>query len=67
MNLDPTYLMLSILFGLFGAAAFRYGKLQGSPRHMGIAVVLMIYPYFLTNPIAIFAVGAGLTVLLFWP
>jgi hypothetical protein len=52
-------------FGLVGFAAFLYGKRQGYWKTMAVAAALMVYPYFVTNPIAIWVVGLGLTGSLF--
>lgn len=54
------------LFGLIGMAAFLYGKKQGSWKTMAISAGLMVYPYFVTNTIAMFAVGVALTGSLFY-
>ncbi|MFH1724931.1 MAG: hypothetical protein ABII00_09965 [Elusimicrobiota bacterium] len=50
-----------LIFGLIGLAAFGYGKKQGRPKTMLIAVVLMGYPYLVSSPLALWLIGAGLT------
>ena len=55
----------SVIFGSIGFVAFIFGKKQSNFKVLGIGIVLMIYPYFVQNSIALFAIGAVLTILLF--
>ena len=55
----------SVIFGSIGFVAFIFGKKQSNFKVLGIGIVLMIYPYFVQNSIALFAIGAVLTVMLF--
>ena len=57
VNLDPWYLFLSLIFSLIGFGYFRYGKRQSDGRAMLVGVVLMVYPYFITSPLAVVGVG----------
>lgn len=57
VNLDPWYLFLSLIFSLIGFGYFRYGKRQGDGRVMLVGVGLMVYPYFITSPLAVVGVG----------
>ncbi len=54
-----------LIFGGIGFIAFVYGKKQASFKPLVIGIVLMGYPYFVTNPVWLYAIGVGLTVLLF--
>lgn len=54
-----------LIFGLIGMAAFGYGKKQGRPKTILIALILMVYPYLVSNALALWLVGAGLTAALF--
>lgn len=54
-----------LIFGLIGMAAFGYGKKQGRPKTMLIALILMGYPYLVSNALTLWLVGAGLTAALF--
>lgn len=54
-----------ILFGCVGFVAFIYGKKNAEFKPMILGVLLMGYPYFFKNTIAVYAVGVVLTVLLF--
>ena len=56
MDLDPTYLMLSLLFGMVGMALFMYGKKAQRVPHLMAGVALMTCPYFITNVIAMMSV-----------
>ncbi len=54
-----------LIFGLIGMAAFVYGRKQGRPKTLLIACLLMIYPYFISNVIALWIIGVALTASLF--
>jgi hypothetical protein len=58
MSLDPTTLMLSILFGSIGTGLFIYGKRQEKYVHLLAGVALMGLPYFVANAIALLVIGA---------
>lgn len=53
------------LFGSIGFVAFVYGKKQASWKPMLIGGLLLAYPYFVSNTIALYAVGVILTAALF--
>ncbi len=63
--MNTANILASIIFGSIGFAAFVYGKKQSSLKPLVIGVILMVYPYFVENPIALYAAGVVLTVLLF--
>ena len=54
-----------ILFSMIGMAALGYGKKQDSAKPMFIGVFLLVYPYFISNTIALYCIGVALTVSLF--
>jgi hypothetical protein len=56
MDLDPTYLMLSLLFGAVGFALFMYGKKAQRMPHLMAGLALMTCPYVITNGIAMMSV-----------
>ena len=58
-------LVSGLLFGGIGFVAFTYGKRQASFKAMLIGVLLMVYPYFVANMLAAFAIGILLTAALF--
>ena len=56
-----------VIFGAIGFAAFMYGKKQRELKPLAIGIVLMAYPYFITNTLWLYAAGIGLCLLLyFW-
>jgi len=59
-------LMGGILFGSIGFIAFIYGKRNSEFRPMIIGILLMAYPYFLRQTIALFLVGIALTAALYF-
>ncbi len=58
-------LVSGFLFGSIGFVAFMYGKRQASFMAMLIGVLLMVYPYFVANTLAAYAIGILLTAALF--
>ncbi len=59
------YWIANILFGIIGWYAFMYGWKQKRIRPSVIGMVLMVYPYFVTNTFFAFAIGIALTAALF--
>ena len=64
--MNTTTILASVFFGSIGFGAFIYGKKQSNFKALVIGVILMVYPYFVANTIALFATGTILTVLLFF-
>jgi hypothetical protein len=60
-------ILLALLFGVVGFAAFRYGRKNSEPRPLFIGIALMAYGYFVTNPWVSLAIGTVLTLALFFP
>jgi len=60
MDLDANSFLASMLVGSIGFVAFAYGKKQARVPHMIAGVILMAYPYFVTNV----ALMLGIAVLL---
>ena len=61
-----TNLLGGIIFGSIGFVAFVYGKKQGAFKTLTIGILLMVYPYFITNTPALYAVGVCLSIALFF-
>jgi hypothetical protein len=57
---SPAYIFGAIVFGLIGWAAFRYGRKNGRKLTLWLGVVLMIYPYAVSNTWLMYAVGLAL-------
>jgi hypothetical protein len=56
MNLDPMYLLASLLVSGVGYVLFSYGRKQHRLPHTGVGVVMLIYPYFITEVVWMLAV-----------
>ena len=55
------------IFGIIGLYAFNYGRKERNYKPLAIGLVLMVYPYFISNTILMYAIGAGISSLLyFW-
>ena len=70
LNLEEISLatiLLAVLFGLIGFAAFRHGKKNHEPRPLFLGVALMAYGYFVSNAWVSLGIGTLLTILLFFP
>lgn len=63
---SPSYIFGSILFGLVGLAAWRYGKVIGHPRTRWLGVVLMFYPYLIGRTWLLYAVGFAICAAIWW-
>jgi hypothetical protein len=55
-----------LLFGSIGYGYFVYGKKRKLPVPIGCGVALMVYPYFVTDTVAMVAIGAVLSVVPFF-
>jgi len=62
MDLDPTYLMFSLLFSAVGMGFFMFGKKAQRMPHLFAGIALMTCPYFLTNIIAMCVVCVVLAI-----
>jgi hypothetical protein len=49
MNLDVNYLIASFVVSSIGFVLFMYGKKMGRPLQLGVGLLLLIYPYFLSS------------------
>ena len=62
---SPAYLFGSLLFGIIGIAAYRYGKKAELAAQKWIGIALMLYPYGVSETWMLYVVGAGLCVALY--
>ena len=61
--MNTSLLAWGILFSLFGMGFFMYGEKQKALVPLACGMVLMIYPYFVSNVIALVTIGIGLVAL----
>lgn len=66
MQIDPTYLMLSLLFSAVGMALFVFGKKSQRFPHLAAGLALMTCPYFITNLIAMTSICVILAIIPFF-
>ena len=57
MNIDPTWIFLSLIPGGLGFVLLVYGKKQSRWPQMIAGLLLMGYPYFATTAISLTVVG----------
>lgn len=62
----PAYLLGSIVFGLIGLAAFRYGRKNERRLSLWLGVALMLYPYAIEQTWLLYLVGFALCAGLWW-
>ena len=65
MHTSMGLIVAGVMFGIIGFAAFLYGKKSQNWRALIIGLALMIYPYFVTNVWANYALGISLCVALY--
>ena len=58
INLSAANLIGGCVFGSIGFVAFIYGKRMNLWKPMFLGIALMIYPYFISNDLAMIAIGA---------
>ena len=61
LNLDPTAIALSFLFGGIGFVALRYGRKMQEVPPIVLGVALMTYPMFVTGAGWVAVIGVCLT------
>lgn len=62
--MDGASLFASFVVSGVGFVLFEYGRRMKRPPQIGVGLVLMIFPYFVSNLWAMFGIGLGLIVLL---
>jgi len=66
LNLSAANLIGGFVFGSIGFVAFIYGKRMNLWRPMLLGIALMVYPYFVSNDLAMIVIGAAGTAGLFF-
>ena len=64
MNLDPGYLAASLAVSAVGFVLFSFGKSQKRVSFTATGIVMLVYPYFITNIAWMLAIVPVLLVLL---
>lgn len=54
---SAAYLLGSVVFGIAGFAAYRFGKKAGRPRTKWLGVALMLYPYGIPVTWLLYVIG----------
>lgn len=63
----PAYIAISIVFGVIGFAAWRFGKKMQQPVTKWLGVALMFYPYLIGSSTGLLLlVGVGLCAALYF-
>lgn len=57
--------MLSVVFGIFGMGYFAYGKKQGHGPALVAGLGLMLFPYFVSDVLAVALIGVAFMALPF--
>jgi hypothetical protein len=57
MNLDPTWLFLSLIPGAIGFVLMVYGKKEGRWPHLVAGLALIVYPYLATTLFTLVSIG----------
>jgi hypothetical protein len=60
---ETSSLLWGLLFGSIGLGLFIYGKRQKAVVPLLCGLVLMVFPYFISNTILLIAIGVGLVAL----
>jgi predicted membrane protein len=58
--LNESWLLWGLLFGSIGLGLFMYGRKQKAVVPLICGLVLMFFPYFVSNTILLVAIGAAL-------
>jgi len=61
-DLSPSSLFAGLIFGGIGAVAWAIGRRRQQTPSMIVGVALMLYPWFVDDPVLIWVVGVLLTV-----
>ena len=65
MEIDPTWLFLSLIPGGIGFVLMAYGKKQGRWPQALAGVLFLFYPYFTSSVTGLVGIGAAIGVALY--
>ena len=60
MNLDLSSIVLAGFIGLVGLGLLAYGRKQVRIPHIVVGLILLVYPYFVGNLVALVGIAAAL-------
>ena len=60
--MSPSTLLWGLLFGSVGMGFFLFGKKQQAPVPLVCGLALMVFPYFVSNPLLLVVIGLALMV-----
>ena len=60
MNLDMNTLIAGIFIGMIGLGLLQYGRKEVRIPHIVVGLILLVYPYFVGNIIAVVAIAVAL-------
>lgn len=63
---SPAYLLGALLFGIYGWVAYRYGKKTGNSPVRWTGLVLMLYPYAVSETWMLWLLGVALCGWVWW-
>ena len=61
--MSTSILLLGVLFSSVGFGYFLYARKQREPLPLACGIVLMAIPYFFSNAVALFIVGALVSII----
>lgn len=64
MNIDPVWLLVSLLVSGVGFIFFNYGRKMSRAPQIVAGVVMMIYPYFIHAWLPMILVGVAISALM---
>ena len=66
MDISYSGIMAALVFGIWGMYFIRQAKKEGNLKQLVVGVVLLIYPYFISDAYLLWGLGVGLTAMGFW-
>ena len=61
MNFSVSSFLAGFIFGMIGFYLFKHGRKEAHVPSMIIGLLMMIYPYFITNAYLTWGIGIGLS------
>ncbi len=65
MQLDASSLIASLIVSSVGFVLFSYGRKMSRTPHVAVGILLMVFPYFVPQVLAMLAIAAVLCLLLY--